>query len=203
MSDAKQVSELRALTNAGMMACKKALDEAGGDMEKAIEVLKRTGAIKAAQKNAERTTSVGILATYLHHNKQMVATIELQCESDFVAGNSDFVAFANDLAMQVAAMSPSYVSPETVPAEDLEKMRAAFAMEIAEDKKPDDIKAKIIQGKIDKWLKDVCLTKQDFFKDEDRTVEQLVNEKIAVIGEKIVIARFVRWEVGKHAPTQC
>lgn len=203
MADAQQVSELRARTNAGMMACKKALDEAGGDMDKAIEILKRTGAIKAAQKTAERTTSVGILATYLHHNKQMAATVELQCESDFVASNQDFVAFANDLAMQVAAMSPSYVSPETVPSEDLEKMRTAFTAEIAEDKKPDEIKAKIVQGKIDKWLQDACLTKQGYFKDEDKSVEQLVNEKIAVIGEKIVIARFVRWEVGKQATTQC
>jgi len=203
MSDANQVSALRARTNAGMLACKKALDEAGGDMDKAIEILKRTGAIKAAQKTAERTTAEGILAVYLHHNKRMAAMVEVQCESDFVGRNEDFVAFVNDLAMQVAAMSPAYVSPETVPAADLDKMRAAFMLEVAADNKPEDIKAKIVQGKIDKWLQEVCLTKQAFFKDEDKTIEQLLTEKISTIGEKIVIARFVRWDLGQAHAEKC
>jgi len=196
MADAKQIADLRARTNAGMMACKKALDEAGGDMDKAIEVLRRSGAIKAAQKNAERKTSEGLIVTYVHHNRKMAAMLELQCESDFVTRNDDFVTFANDLVMQVAAMSPIYVSPETVPVEDIEKQRELFAQEIEKDNKPADIKAKIIQGKIDKWLSDVCLTKQAFFKNEEQTIEQLLTEKISVIGEKIVVARFVRWDAG-------
>lgn len=202
MSDAKTVAELRDKTGAGMMACKKALDEAGGDIEKAIEVLRKMGEMKAAQKTAERTTAEGIVATYLHHNKKMAAMLELQCESDFVARNDDFVNFANDLAMQVAAMNPDFLSPESIPEADLERQRQLFLEEVAGDNKPEEIKAKIVQGKLDKWMNDVCLTKQSFFKDEEKTVEQLVNEKIAKIGEKIVIARFVRWELGKKG-TSC
>ncbi len=196
MADPKQVMELRNRTNAGMMACKKALDEAGGDMEKAIEVLRRMGEVKAAQKTAERTTAEGLIFVYLHHNKKMAALLELQCESDFVARNEDFLSFGNDLAMQVAAMNPLYVSPEKVPAEDLEKQRQLFLQEIEKDNKPEEIKAKIVQGKIDKWLADACLVKQPFFKDEEKTVEQLLNERISTIGEKLAIARFVRWEMG-------
>ncbi len=199
MADAKMVAELRDKTGAGMMACKKALTEAGDDIVKAVEILKKMGAMKAAQKTAERTTAEGIIVTYLHHNKKLASMLELQCESDFVARNEDFVAFANDLAMQVAAMAPEYVSPDSIPEADVEKQKQVFVQEIAEDKKPDDIKAKIVQGKLDKWMQDVCLTKQAFFKDEDKTVEQLLTEKIATIGEKIVIARFARWELGKSA----
>lgn len=193
------VAELRDKTGAGMMACKKALTEAGDDMVKAVEILKKMGAMKAAQKTAERTTAEGIIVTYLHHNKKLASMLELQCESDFVARNEDFVAFANELAMQVAAMAPEYVSPDSIPEIDVEKQKQVFVQEIAEDNKPDDIKAKIVQGKLDKWMQDVCLTKQAFFKDEDKTVEQLLTEKIATIGEKIVIARFARWELGKSA----
>ncbi|MFZ6015770.1 MAG: translation elongation factor Ts [Patescibacteria group bacterium] len=196
MADAKLVAELRAKTGAGMMACKKALDEAGDDMEKAMELLRKSGELKAAKKTAERTTAEGLLVTYVHHNKKLAAMLELQCESDFVARNDDFIAFANDLVMQVAAMNPLYVSPEQVPESDLAKQKELFLQEMANDNKPADIKEKILQGKVDKWLNEVCLSKQDFFKDEEKTIEQLVNEKIATIGEKIVIARFVRWEVG-------
>lgn len=202
MSDAKTVAELREKTGAGMMACKKALDLAGGDMEKAMEELRKMGEMKAAQKTAERTTAEGLIFSYLHHNKKMAAMLELQCESDFVATNEEFLAFGNDLVMQVAAMNPDFVSPESIPAEAVERQRELFVQEMAEDKKPEDIRAKIIQGKLDKWMNDVCLTKQSFFKDEEKTVEQLLTEKIAKIGEKIVIARFVRWELGKKA-TSC
>ncbi len=202
MADAKIVAELRAKTGAGMMACKKALDEAGDDMEKAMELLRKSGELKAAKKTAERTTAEGIFVTYVHHNKKMAAMLELQCESDFVALNEDFVAFANDLVMQVAAMSPQYVSPEQVPEADIARQKELFAQEMANDNKPDDIKEKIMQGKMDKWLNEACLTKQDFFKDDEKTIEQMVNEKIATIGEKIVIARFVRWEIGA-APKAC
>lgn len=202
MADAKLVAELRAKTGAGMMACKKALDEAGDDMEKAMELLRKSGELKAAKKTAERDTAEGIFVTYVHHNKKMAAMLELQCESDFVARNDDFLAFANDLVMQVAAMNPLYVSPETVPEEDLAKQKELFTQEMANDNKPDDIKEKIMQGKIDKWLNDVCLLRQPYFQDEDKTIEQMINEKIATIGEKIVVARFVRWEIG-NMPKAC
>ncbi len=196
MVDAKQVSELRAKTNAGMMACKKALEAAGGDMEKALEHLKRSGEIKAAQKTAERTTAEGVLATYVHHNRKLAALVELQCESDFVARNEDFVAFANDLAMQVAAMDPEYVSPESIPDTVKEEQRRQFLLEMEKDPKPEEIKEKILNGKMQKWMDEVCLIKQPFLKDEDQTIEALLNQKIAVIGEKLVIARFVRWTLG-------
>lgn len=201
MADAKMVMELRNRTGAGVVDCNAALDEAGNDMEKAIEVLKKKGAAKAAKKT-DRTTSEGAIATYLHHNKKLAAMVEVQCETDFVARNPEFIEFANDLAMQVAAINPEYVSPEMIPAEIVEKQRNAFLAELAEDKKPEDIKAKIVEGKLNKWYSDVCLTKQSFFKNEDITVEQLMTEKIAKIGEKITIARFVRYEMSP-APATC
>lgn len=200
MADAKQVMELRRMTGAGVVDCQQALDEAGNDMQKAVEVLKKKGAAKAAKKS-ERSTAEGMLATYLHHNKRLASMVEIQCETDFVARNPEFVAFANDIAMQVAAMSPEYVSPETIPAELVTKQREVFLAELAEDKKPDEIKAKIIEGKLNKWYSEVCLTKQAFFKDEDRTIEQLMTELIAKIGEKIVIARFVRMEMAAASAT--
>ncbi|MDQ7815194.1 MAG: translation elongation factor Ts [Patescibacteria group bacterium] len=202
MADAKQVMELRGRTGAGMVDCKVALEEANGDMEKAIEILRKKGAAKAAKKSAERTASEGILATYLHHNRRLATIVEIQCETDFVARNEDFVNFANDMAMQVAAMNPEYVSPETVPAEEVEKQRTFFTEQMASENKPDDIKAKIVEGKINKWFADVCLTKQAFFKAEEKTIEQMLTELIAKTGEKVVISRFVRYEM-TQGPKTC
>ncbi len=201
--DAKMVGDLRARTGAGMMDCKVALDEAGGDMEKAIEVLKKRGAIKAAKKQAERTASEGLLATYVHHNGKLAAMLELACETDFVARNEEFRALAQDLALQVAAMDPQYVSPETIPADELEKKRAEFMAEMADDKKPEDIKAKIIEGKLNKWYSDVCLTKQAFIKDDTVMVEQLIGQLVAKIGEKIVPTRFVRMQMAAPTTQTC
>jgi len=198
MADAKSVMELRHQTGAGVVDCKQALEEAGGDMAKATEILHKKGAAKAARKNAERTVSEGILASYLHHNRRLAAIVEVQCETDFVALNQDFVTFANDMAMQIAAMNPEYVAPENIPAEVLDKQRALFMEELASENKPDEIKAKIVEGKLNKWYSDVCLLKQTFFKDDDKTVEALLTELIAKTGEKIVIARFSRLEMA-HA----
>jgi elongation factor Ts len=198
MADAKSVMELRHQTGAGVVDCKQALEEAGGDMAKATDILHKKGAAKAARKNAERTVSEGILASYLHHNRRLAAIVEVQCETDFVALNQDFVTFANDMAMQIAAMNPEYVAPENIPAEVLDKQRALFMEELASENKPDEIKAKIVEGKLNKWYSDVCLLKQTFFKDDDKTVEALLTELIAKTGEKIVIARFSRLEMA-HA----
>lgn len=195
MADGKMVMDLRNRTGAGIVDCKKALEEAHDDMDQAIEILKKKGAAKAAKKSAERTTSEGVVATYVHHNRKLATMIEVQCETDFVARNESFIAFANELAMQVAAYNPEFVSPEMIPAEIVEKQRASFAAEMAEEKKPEDIKAKIIEGKLAKWYTEVCLTKQAFYKDEDTTVEQLINAQIAKIGEKIIVARFARFEM--------
>lgn len=195
MIDSKLVMELRSRTGAGVVDCKAALEEAAGDMEKAIDVLKKKGAVKAAKKSAERTASEGMIASYVHHNGKLAALLELACETDFVARNEEFRALANDLALQVAAMDPQYVSPETIPAEDVEKKKQEFAAEVAG--KPADVQAKIVEGKLNKWYSDSCLTKQSFIKNEDQIVEQLINEKIAKIGEKIVPMRFVRMGMGK------
>ena len=193
MIEAKQVMALRQQTGAGIVDAKQALEEANGDMEKAHEILKKKGALKAAKKSSERTTSEGVVASYIHHTKKLGAMIEVQCETDFVARNEEFQALAQDLAMQVAAIDPLYVSPETVPANELEKQREIFKAEVAKENKPEEIKVKIIEGKINKWFSEVCLLKQAFFKDEEKTVEDLINGKIATIGEKIVVTRFTRY----------
>ena len=192
MIDSKLVMDLRNRTGAGVVDCKTALDEAGGDLEKAITILKEKGAIKAAKKNAERTASEGVIASYVHHNGKLAALLELACETDFVALNEDFKQLANDLALQVAAMDPQYVSPETIPAAEVEKKKQEFLAELANDNKPEEIKQKIVDGKLNKWMTDTCLTKQAFIKDETKTVEQLIGEAVAKIGEKIVPTRFVR-----------
>ncbi len=194
---AQQVMELRNKTGAGIVECKQALDEAGGDPNAAMDILKRKGSLKAAKKSAERSTAEGIIASYLHHTRKLAAMVELQCETDFVARNSEFIALGQEIAMQVAAMSPEYVSPEQVPAALLASQRELFLGEIASEQKPDDIKTKIVEGKIQKWFAEVCLTRQAFFKEESKTIEGLVNEHIAKIGEKIVIVKFARFEVSQ------
>lgn len=184
------------MTGAGIVDCKNALAEAGDDVQKAIEILKKKGALKAAKKSSERTTSEGVVATYVHHTKKLAAMVEVQCETDFVARTEEFQLFANDIAMQVAAINPEYVSLETVPEEILAKLRADFSAELANDNKPEEIKAKIIEGKIQKWATDACLMNQPFFKNEDVKIGDLLTEKIAKIGEKIVVSRFTRYQLG-------
>ncbi|MFA5935916.1 MAG: translation elongation factor Ts [Patescibacteria group bacterium] len=202
MADAKQVMELRGRTGAGIVDTKNALEEAGGDMEKAIEILQKKGALKAAKKTSERTTAEGIVASYIHHNKKLGALVELQCETDFVARNEEFVQLANELAMHVAAIDPLYLSPETVPVNELEKQQMIYKEEMAAENKPDEIKAKILEGKLNKWYSEVCLTRQSFFKDEDKTVEQYIGEKIAKIGEKIAVVRFTRYQMSPPQATE-
>lgn len=194
MIDAKTVAELRAMTGAGMVDCKKALEEAGGDLKKAVEVLQKNGAAKAAKKS-DRSTAEGIIHAYVHSNEKVGALVELQCETDFVARTDDFKNLAHEIAMQVAATDPAFVSPESIPSGEVEKARATFMVELAEDKKPDDIKAKIVEGRLNKWFSEATLLKQAWVKDEDKTIEQLINEKIATIGEKIVVARISRFQL--------
>jgi len=202
MADTKQVMELRNRTGAGVVDCKQALDEAQGDMEKAVEILRKKGAAKAAKKSAERTAAEGIIATYLHHTKKLAAMVEVLCETDFVGRNEDFIKFANDIAMQVAAMNPEFLSPEAIPAEVLEKQRQLFMAEMASENKPDDIKAKIVEGKLNKWYAEVCLTKQQLFNDDTKTVEQYMIEISTKTGEKIALSRYVRYEMAA-APKTC
>jgi len=199
--DTSLIAELRRRTGAGVLDAKKALDEAGGEIEKAIEVLQAKGAIKAAKKS-DRDAHEGIIAAYVHHNGKLASLLELACETDFVARTDDFKSLAEDLALQVAAMDPTYVSPETVPAEEVEKMKAKFVEEMAGDNKPDEIKEKIITGKLDKWYSEVCLTKQEFIKDDSKIIEQILQEKIATIGENILPTRFTRFQM-ETPPSAC
>jgi elongation factor Ts len=194
MVDAKLAMELRQRTGAGIMDAKAALEEAGGDSDKALEILKKRGAVKAAKKGV-CTTAEGVVACYIHHTHKLGALVELQCETDFVARNQEFQDLGNEIAMQVAAMDPTYVSPETIPANELEAQRQVFIAESAAENKPVEVQEKMVEGKLKKWQAEVCLTKQSFFKDEDQTVEGLLAGKVAKIGENIRIARFVRFQM--------
>lgn len=192
MSD---VQKLREMTGVGMMDCKKALEEADADFEKAIEVLRKKGAATAA-KRSDRTTKEGIIATY-NHNGRIASMLELNVETDFVAKNKGFQDLAYDLAMHVAAANPEYIAPEDVPADVINKEREIEMAQLEGAGKPKEVVDKILDGKIAKFYAQVCLLKQPFVKNPDITVEDLLNEKTAAIGEKIVIRRFVRYELGK------
>jgi len=195
MIDAKTVADLRARTGAGIVDCKNALEEADGNAEQAIEVLRKKGAAKAAKKSAERQTAEGLVDAYVHANGSVGAIVEVQCETDFVARNPEFKELVHDIAMQVVAMSPRYVSPEQIPADVVENEKAAFMSADDLAGKPDDIKEKIVEGKMSKWYQEICLLNQQWIKDDGKTIAQLIDEKIATIGEKIVVARFSRMEL--------
>ncbi|MBR6388952.1 MAG: translation elongation factor Ts [Opitutales bacterium] len=192
---AKMVNDLRTRTGAGMMDCKKALVEANGDADAAVELLRKKGAA-IADKKAGRTASQGLVSAYIHSNNKVGVLIEVACESDFVAKNADFQAFVKDLCMHIAAVSPICVSREEVPAELVEKEREIAMAQLAEDKKPDNIKAKIVEGKLDKYYQSVCLLEQPFVKDDKHTVKEVLTQKIATIGEKLEIKRFTRYQIG-------
>ncbi|AEF94368.1 Elongation factor Ts [Desulfotomaculum nigrificans CO-1-SRB] len=193
---ASMVKELRERTGAGMMDCKKALAEVGGDMEKAIEFLREKG-LAAAAKKAGRIAAEGIVESYIHGNGRIGVLVEINCETDFVARNEDFRALAKDIAMQIAAAKPEYVRREDVPSEKLEKEREILRAQALNEGKPEKIVEKMVEGRIEKYYKEVCLLEQPFIKDPDKTVQQLINEAIAKIGEKIDVRRFTRYEMGE------
>ncbi len=192
---AKMVSDLRAITGAGLMDCKKALAEAQGNEENAIEILRKKGVATAAKK-AGRTASQGLVASYIHSNNKVGVLIEVACESDFVAKNEDFKTFVRDLCMHIAAAAPICIKREEVPADLVEKEREIALAQLAEDKKPEAIKQKIVDGKIDKFIAGVCLLEQPFVKDDKFTVGDIITQKIATIGEKIEVKRFARYQIG-------
>ncbi len=192
---AKDVQNLRKICGAPMMDCKYALEEAKGDVEKAVEILRKKGAATAA-KRAEREAKEGIITSYIHGNKIGVL-IEVTCETDFVARSDDFQRFARDVAMHVAAANPEYLYPEDVPAKVLEKEKDIELEKLKKDGKPADILDKIWEGKKEKFFSENSLLKQTFVKNPDITIEELLAETIGKIGEKIEIRRFCRFEVGK------
>ncbi len=193
---ADQVRQLREQTGAGMMECKKALAEAGGDAGKAIEILRKAGAARA-EKRAERTASEGLVEAYIHPGNRVGVLIEVNCETDFVARTPEFAELVRNLAMQVAGLRPLYVTVDSIPAADLEAKRAQLLEDPATQKKPEHIRPQIVEGQLKKWFADVVLTEQPF-RDEDRTVGQLITETIATTGENIKVRRFVRYELGEE-----
>ncbi|MFC1638930.1 translation elongation factor Ts [Patescibacteria group bacterium] len=190
--DTNTISQLRAHTGAGMVDCKKALDESGGELQAAVEILRKKGIAKA-DKKGERSVKEGLVHAYIHGDGQVGALVEVLCETDFVARNEQFQEFVHDIAMQVTAANPLYLSAEEIPAEVIEKERELAAEEFAGSGKPQEVIDKIIEGKLGKYYEDVCLLNQRFIKDEDLTIERLVKETIAKIGENIQIKRFVRF----------
>lgn len=192
---AKMVKELREQTGAGMMDCKKALAETGGDPEKAIKHLREQGVASAAKK-AGRTTSEGIIFSYIHPGDKLGVMVEINCETDFVARTDDFRTFAKDVAMQVAAADPKVVSREDVSAEMIAAEREVYQNQAKLEGKPDKIIDKIVDGKLEKFYSEACLLEQPFVKDTDRTITDLLTQTIAKIGENIKIRRFIRYRLG-------
>lgn len=188
----EDIKKLRDATGVGMMDAKRALEESGGDQEAALEVLRKKGQAKA-EKRAERSAEAGLIETYLHMGR-VGAMVEVNCETDFVARTDDFKQFARDVAMHVAAASPKYLKPEDVPAEIIEKEKEIYASELGD--KPEQVKVQIIEGKLAKYFEQVCLMKQPFIKDPDKTIEAYQTELVAKLGENIVIARIARMELG-------
>jgi elongation factor Ts len=193
---AGMVKELREMTGCGMMDCKKALAEANGDMQKAVELLREKGLASAAKK-AGRIAAEGIVDAYIHGGGRIGVLVEVNIETDFAAKNAEFRAFVKDVAMQIAASNPQYVQREDIPAEVVEKEKEILKVQAMNEGKPANIAEKMVAGRIEKFYKQVCLLEQPFIKDPDKTVQDIVNEKIAMIGEKISIRRFVRYEMGE------
>jgi elongation factor Ts len=191
----KDVSELRARTGAGMMDCKRALEEAGGDMDKASEILRKKGIAKA-EKRAGRVATQGLVVSYIHHNQQVGVLLELNCETDFVARNEAFGQLARDIALHVASADPIGVNPEDVPAELVERERRIAEEQVAAEKKPEQIRAKIVDGKIKKFVAERTLLEQPFVKNDKLTVGELIKEASGKLGETISVRRFARFQVG-------
>lgn len=187
--------KLRKITGAGVADCQAALDEAAGDIDTAIEILRKKGAIKAAKKSAERTAGEGLVESYIHSNGKVGVLVKLLCESDFVARTEEFKELAHDLAMHIAAAAPVYIVPADVPAEELAKEKEIYTEQIKAEGKPAEVLEKILAGKIDKYYEQVCLLKQPFIKDDSLTIEKLIEQKIAKIGEKIEVAAFIRYQI--------
>ena len=192
----QMVKELRERTQAGMMDCKRALEETGGDMEKAVDYLRQKG-LAAAAKKAGRLAADGLVDAYIHPGGRVGVLVEVNCETDFVAKTEDFQELVRDIAMHIAAMRPEYVRREDIPAEVIEHEKRILASRAQEEGKPEHIIEKIVSGRLEKFYSEVCLLEQPFVKDPAKTVGQLVQEAIAKLGENIQVRRFARFERGE------
>lgn len=191
-STSDQLKELRNETGVSVMQCKKALDEAGGDMEKARVILQKKGS-EAAAKKSDRTLGAGTIGAYVHATGEVAALVNLSCETDFVAKNEEFIALAREIAMQVAAQDPKYISRDEIDADAVTRAREVFAEEVKD--KPEELQEKILEGKLDSYFKDMILLEQSYIKDPDKTIEELVNSAVQKFGEKVVIAQISRVSV--------
>lgn len=192
----KDVSELRTRTGAGMMDCKRALEEAGGDLGKASEILRLKGMAKA-EKRAGRNASEGLVVSYIHHNNQVGVLLELNCETDFVARTDEFGLLAREIALHIASADPIGVNPDDIPADLLDRERRIAEEQVAKEGKPENIRGKIVDGKLKKFVAERTLTEQPFVKDDAKTVGQLLKEASAKLGEAISVRRFARFKIGE------
>ncbi|MCH7563983.1 MAG: translation elongation factor Ts [Gemmatimonadetes bacterium] len=195
---AKDVKVLRDRTGAGMMDCKRALQETAGDIEAAVDYLRARGSAKAA-KRAEKAANEGIIGHYTHFDGRTAVLVEVNCETDFVAKTDDFQRLAKDLAMHIASAAPTAVSHEDIPAELIDRERKIYAEQVREEGKPEEIASKIIEGKLKKWFKESTLLAQPFVKNPDQTIEDLITEVSVKTGEKIQVARFARFRLGESS----
>lgn len=193
---ATQVNELRKVTGAGLMDCKRALTEMDGDHEKAIDYLRKKG-LAAASKKADRVATEGLVGSYIHAGGKIGVLVEVNCETDFVAKNEKFQAFIKSIAMHIAAASPQYVRREEVATDQLEREKEIYRAKAKESGKPDNIVEKIVEGQVNKFYSDICLLEQAFVMDPDKTVQTFLNETIATIGENISIRRFTKYTLGE------
>ncbi|NLX18058.1 MAG: translation elongation factor Ts [Desulfobulbus sp.] len=191
----QMVKELRDKTNAGMMDCKKALTETAGDMEKAVDLLRQKG-LAVAAKRAGRETKEGVIETYIHAGGKLGVMVEVACETDFVAKTDDFKAFAKNVAMHIAAANPIAVNREGVPEDLLKRETDIYTNQALESGKPQQIVEKIVAGKIEKYLAEICLLEQKYIKDPDLSIQDLLNELVAKMGENISIKKFARFHIG-------
>jgi len=191
----EDVKRLRDKTGAGIMDCKRALEESNGDLDRAVQWLRAKGLSTAARK-AGRAAREGVIASYIHHGARLGVLLELNCETDFVARTDDFQQLARELAMQVAGLAPSYVSRDDVPAEVFDEQRRLFTIEAEGDRRPADKVRAIVEGKLNKWLESICLLELPY-RDTDRRIGELITDKIALLGENIRVARFARMAVGE------
>jgi elongation factor Ts len=192
----EMIKELRALTNAPVIDCRKALQESDGDMQKAVDWLREKGMATAA-KRADREASNGVVELYSHGGGRVGVMVEVNCETDFVARSEQFRTLAHELALQVAAAAPRYIRAEEVPAEEIEHEAAIARARAKEEGKPENVIGKIVEGRVEKYKDEVCLLRQNYIRDENLTVEKLILQNVAAIGESVIVRRFQRWELGE------
>jgi len=198
MISAKDVKQLRDMTGAGMMDCKRALTETEGDLEKAVDLLRAKGASQAA-KRAEKSANEGTIGCYVHFDSRTAVIVELNCETDFVANTDDFKGLAKDIALHIASMAPLAISSSEIAQDVIDRERAVYVGQAKEEGKPEHIAAKIVEGRLNKFFKESTLLAQPFVKDPDKTIEELITEVSARTGEKILVARFSRMKIGESA----